>query len=105
MTADQSFWLAVQVVTLANIVVLTVGFCLSIVAVRGFAGAPINRMLKPLPVVFLSFILVNVPWTTFGLMLLPGYTLLYAATFTIGMLAAVTSALQAVYLLTERRDL
>jgi hypothetical protein len=105
MTSRETFSLVVQVVTLANVLVMTVGFCLSIVAVRGFDGAPIDRMLRPLPVAFGAFILVSVPRVVPAVLQVPGYGTLYGVAYSVGLLAVVASALQAVYLLTERRDL
>ncbi|MFC4407390.1 hypothetical protein [Haloarchaeobius iranensis] len=105
MLSAETYWFVVQLLSLANVLVLTVAFCLSLVAVRGFAGAPINGMLKPLPVAFGGFVLVNIPWVVFGVARLPGYTVAYAATFSVATLAAVVAAIRAMVLLTERRDL
>lgn len=101
-------WALIGLLSLANVVVLTVGLVLSLVAVRGFAGAPFGRMLRPLPVLFLAFLLVNTPWTaelTGWPIYVPAYTLVYAAVYTVAVAAAVWAAVQAVYLLTERRQL
>ena len=105
MVSAESYWLVVQLLSLANVLVLTLAFCLSLVAVRGFTGAPINRMLKPLPVAFGCFVLVNIPWVVFGVARLPGYTVAYSATFSLGTLAVVVAALRGMVLLTERRNL
>lgn len=105
MVSSGSYWLVVQLLSLLNVLVLLVGFSLSLVAVRGFSGAPINRMLKPLPVAFGAFVLVNVPWIAFRLMELPGYTTAYVLTFSVATVAVVVSALRGTVLLTERREL
>jgi len=101
-------WALVGLLSLANVVVLTVGLVLSVVAARGFSDAPFGRMLRPLPVMFLAFLLVNTPWTTEltgwpGYV--PAYALTYAVVFTVAVVSAVWAAIQAVYLLTERREL
>ncbi|WP_439026488.1 hypothetical protein [Haloarchaeobius sp. DT45] len=105
MITEETYWLLVQAVTVLNIVVLSVGFVLSLIAVRGYSGAPINRMLKPMPLVFGAFILTNAPVAAFYLFELPHFRVLFSVVFTVAVLAAVVAALQAVYLLTERRDL
>jgi hypothetical protein len=108
MALSTAEWALIGLLSLANVVVLTVGLVLSIVAARGFSDAPFGRMLRPLPVMFLAFLLVNAPWTTEltgwpGYV--PAYSLAYAVVFTAAVLAAVWAALQAVFLLTERREL
>ena len=105
MVSAETYWLVVQLLALANVLVLTLGFLLSLVAVRGFAGAPINGMLKPLPVVFACFVLVNIPWVVFRVATIPGYTVAYSATFSIATLAVVVASIRGMVLLTERRDL
>lgn len=105
MVSSGTYWLVVQLLALANVLVLTVGLCLSLVAVRGFAGAPINRMLEPLPVAFACFVLVNVPWVVFRVMDVPGYSLAYAVVFSVATLAIVVASLRGMVLLTERREL
>jgi len=101
-------WALVGLLSLLNVVVLTVGLVLAVVAARGFSDAPFGRMLKPLPVLFAGFLIVNTPWTT-GVSGWPGYVpwygLVYAATFSVAVLAAVWASAQALYLLTERRSL
>lgn len=99
------YWLLVQSTTLLNIVVQSVAIVLSIIAVRGFRGAPINRVLKPIPVVMTCMLLVNMPYASFYLYTLPHVQVVHAIVFSIGVLAAVLAALQAALLLTERRDL
>ncbi|NHN40422.1 hypothetical protein G9C85_02070 [Halorubellus sp. JP-L1] len=105
MAFADSYWILVQFLSLLNIVVQVVAIVLSIVAVRGFRGAPINRVLKPLPVVFACMIVVNMPWASFYLFEVPSASAVYAVVFSVGVLAAVISAFQATMLLTERRDL
>ena len=101
-------WALVGLLSLANVVVLTVGLVLAIVAARGFSDAPFGRMLRPLPVMFAAFLLVNTPWTT-ELSGWPGYVprygLVYAVVFSVAVLSATWAAVQAVFLLTERRSL
>ena len=98
-------WALVEVLSLVNVMVLTVGLLLSIVAVRGFKDAPFGRMLKPLPVMFLAFILVNAPWTAGWLGELPHFWKLYSVVFTVAVVAAMWASAQAIFLLTERREL
>lgn len=101
----EEYWLLVQSVTLLTIVVQAIGLVLSLIAVKGFAGAPINRVLKPLPVVLACMILANMPWAGFYLTELPYYNVIYTAVFSIGVLAAVIAAFRATMLLSERREL
>lgn len=105
MVSAETYWLVVQLLALTNVLVLTLGFFLSLVAVRGFDGAPINRMLKPLPVAFAAFVLVNVPYVVFGVASVPGYDLAYPVVFSVATLAIVVASLRGMVLLTERRDL
>jgi hypothetical protein len=98
-------WGIVQVLSLANVVVLTIGLVLSIVAARGFGDAPFGRLLKPLPVVFVGFILVNAPWAAWMLSEIPYFLTIYALVFTVAAAGAMWASVQAIYLLTERREL
>lgn len=102
---SDAYWILVQSTTLLTIVVQAVAIVLSIIAVRGFRGAPINRVLKPIPVVMACMLLVNMPWASFFLFSIPYYDVIYASVFTVGVVAAVVAAFQATMLLTERRDL
>lgn len=99
------YYVLVQLVHLLNVVVQAVAIVLSVIAVRGFRGAPINRVLKPIPVVMTCMLLVNMPWASWSLFSLPYFTIAYSVVFTVGVLAAVVAAFQATMLLTERRDL
>lgn len=101
-------WALIGLLSLANVVVLTVGLVLAVVAARGFAGAPFGRLLRPLPVLFAAFALVNAPWATElsgWPRYVPNYSLVYSVVFTVAVGAAVWAALQALFLLTERRSL
>lgn len=102
---SDAYWLLVQSTTLLTIVVQAVAIVLSVIAVRGFRGAPINRVLKPIPVVMTCMLLANMPWASFFLFSIPYYDVVYAAVFSVGVLAAVVAAFQATMLLTERRAL
>lgn len=102
---SDAYWILVQFTTLLTIVVQAVAIVLSIIAVRGFRGAPINRVLKPIPVVMTCMLLVNMPWAAFSLFSVPYYTVIYTTVFTIGVIAAVIAAFQAAMLLSERRTL
>lgn len=102
---SDAYWILVQSTTLLTIVVQAVAIVLSIIAVRGFRGAPINRVLKPIPVVMTCMLLVNMPWAAFSLFSVPYYTVIYTTVFTIGVIAAVIAAFQATMLLSERRTL
>ncbi|WP_323676326.1 hypothetical protein [Halorubellus sp. PRR65] len=100
-----AYWLLVQLLALLNVVVQAVAIVLSVVAVRGFRGAPINRVLKPIPVALTCMLVVNMPWASFYLFEIPYASVVYAVVFSVGVLAAVVAAFQATMLLTERRDL
>jgi len=100
-----SYWILVQFLSLLNIVVQAVAIVLSVIAVRGFRGAPINRVLKPIPVVMTCMLVVNMPWASFYLFEVPYANVIYAVVFSVGVLAAVVAAFRATMLLSERRDL
>lgn len=100
-----SFYILFQSLTLLNIIVLSVGFACSLVAVRGYRGAPINRVLRPLPIVFACMIVVNMPWASLVLFSLPYANAIYGVVFSVGVLAAAVASFRATMLLTERRDL
>lgn len=99
------YWLLVQSVTLLTIVVQAASIVLSLIAVRGFQGAPINRVLKPIPIVFSCMLVVNMPWAAFTLFSIPYASVIYAGVFSVGTVAAIVAAFNAALLLTERRDL
>lgn len=100
-----SYYILFQSLTLLTIVVQAIALVLSIIAVKGFRGAPINRVLKPLPVVMACMLIVNMPWASLVLFSIPYAQVIYAIVFSIGTLAAVIAAIQAAMLLTERRTL
>lgn len=50
-----------RLLILATVLVLAAGLPLSVVAIRGFEGAPFRRVVRPVPVVFGAFIALNVP--------------------------------------------
>jgi uncharacterized membrane-anchored protein YitT (DUF2179 family) len=100
-----SYWLLVQLLSILNVVVQAVAIVLSVIAVKGFQGAPINRVLKPIPVVMTCMLVVNMPWAAFYLFEIPYANVLYAVVFSVGVVAAVVAAFRATMLLTERRDL
>lgn len=99
------YWVLVQSLTLLTIVVQAAGIVLSIIAVKGFRGAPINRVLKPIPIVLTCMLVVNMPWAAFTLFTIPYASVIYAVVFSVGTLAAIVAAFNAAMLLTERRDL
>lgn len=99
------YWVLVQSLTLLTIVVQAAGIVLSIIAVKGFRGAPINRVLKPIPIVMTCMLVVNMPWAAFTLFTIPYASVIYAVVFSVGTLAAIVAAFNAAMLLTERRDL
>ena len=101
-------WALVHFLSLLNLIVLTVGFVLSVVAARGFSDAPFGKMLRPLPVLFAAFVLLNAPWVAGfdgWVGYVPWYSTVYQVVFTVAVVAAMWAAAQAVYLLTERRAL
>jgi len=99
------YWVLVQSLTLLTIVAQAAGIVLSIIAVKGFSGAPINRVLKPIPIVLSCTLIVNMPWAAFSLFSIPYASVIYAVVFSVGTLAAIVSAFEATMLLTERRNL
>ncbi|WP_058366992.1 hypothetical protein [Haloparvum sedimenti] len=50
-----------RLLLLLTTLTLAAGLPLSVIAARGFAGSPFGRVLRPIPVVFIGFIALNVP--------------------------------------------
>lgn len=90
-----------ELLAVAQVFLLGMALPLSVIAVRGYEGTPFGRVLQPLPVVALGFVL------TAAAKLLPlgvhETYYVYAAGNTIGTVAALVSAVRLVLLLTQRR--
>lgn len=84
----------------AQVVVLSMAFPISVIAVLGFRGSPFGKVMLPLPVAIAAFLVAD------GTTLFLGSTppLLYAVLVTVGVLAVVYSSVNAMLLLTERRE-
>lgn len=90
-----------QMLSLATVLVLSATFPLSVVAVRGFRGAPFASVLRPIPVVLLAYIALNAPWVL-DVEPSPEY---YIVTSTVATAGTLVSAAHVLVLLTERRKL
>lgn len=90
-----------QILSLATVLVLAATFPLSVVAVRGFRGAPFASVLRPVPVVLLAYIAFNAPY---ALDVEPSPTY-YVVTSMVATAGTIVSAAHVVVLLTERRKL
>lgn len=90
-----------RLLELATILVLAGTLPLAVIAVRGFRGAPFGSVLRPIPVVLVAYIAMNVPEVVdVGLP-----EIYYLVSSTIGVVGVLVSAAQAIVLLTERRKL
>lgn len=90
-----------QVLSLATVVVLAAAFPLSLVAARGFRGAPFGSVLRPIPVVVAAYIALNAAWAL-DVSVPPAYPLVTSTVATVGVLVAAAHLL---VLLTGRRKL
>lgn len=90
-----------QILSLATVLVLAATLPLSLVAVRGFRGAPFGAVLRPLPVVLVAYVGLNAVWVL-DVSVPPAYQI---ATSSVATAAALFSAARLVVLLTERRKL
>ncbi|MDY6779536.1 MAG: hypothetical protein SV760_03105 [Halobacteria archaeon] len=89
-----------NLLVLAEVLVLAAALPLSVIAALGFRDAPFGRFIKPLPVVILSYLIIDSSRVVeFGL---PLYV--YGAISSVAVVSAVYAAVQAAVLLTERRD-
>lgn len=79
--------------------VLAATLPVTFIAIRGFEDAPFVRVLRPMPVVFIGYIVYIGPqYLDLGLPLM-----FYAVVSTIGVLASLAAAAEATLLLTGRR--
>lgn len=88
-----------SILEVLTLLVLAATLPLSAIAVLGFRDAPFGRVLRPLPVVFLGYILYITP--QFVAVDLP--LLFYAAVSTVAVIATLVAATEATLLLTGRR--
>lgn len=88
-----------SILEILTLLVLAGSLPLSVIAVSGFRDAPFGRVLRPLPVVFLGFILYITP--QFVPVDLP--LLFYAIVSTIAVFGCLVAATEAALLLTGRR--
>ena len=82
-----------------QVVVLSIALPLSVIAALGFRGSPFGKVMLPLPVAIVAFLLAD--GSVLFLDTVP--EILYAVLVTLGVLAVVYSAVNAMLLLTERR--
>ena len=92
-----------ELLAVGQVFLLGVALPLAVVAVRGYEGTPFGRVLRPLPVVVLGF-LVTVAAKLVPLGVHEGYYVV-AVGNTVGVVAALVSAVRLVLLLTQRRVL
>ena len=91
--------MAIQPFVLIEVLCLAAALPLSVIAARGFWNAPFGRMVRPLPVVFVCFLLMDAGNLT-GLDPPRWYFYVLA---TPGFWAASYAAVQGATVLTERR--
>lgn len=89
------------ILELATMLVLAGTLPIAVIAARGFRGAPFGAVLRPIPVVLLAYIAMNVS----GVLDVDLPEAYYLISSTIGVAGALVAASQAVVLLTERRKL
>jgi hypothetical protein len=92
--------MAIQPFVLVEVLCLAGALPLSVIAARGFWHAPFGRLVRPLPVVFACFLVMDASNLT-GLDLPRWYFYLLAVP---GFWAASYAAVQGALLLTERRE-
>lgn len=90
-----------QALSLATLAVLAAALPLSLIAAVGFRNAPFGGVLKPLPVTFAAYVLMNAA-QVLELAVPPGGYLVLSVT---AIVAAFVAALNATLVLTERRSL
>ncbi|USZ68369.1 hypothetical protein NGM10_01190 [Halorussus salilacus] len=90
-----------RILSLATVLVLAATLPLSLVAIRGFRGAPFGAVLRPLPVVLVAYIALNSAWAL-DVSVPPAYQIV---TSTVATGAVLVSAAHVLVLLTERRKL
>lgn len=83
-----------------EVVVLSMALPLSVVAALGFRGSPFSKVMAPIPVTIAAYLIADGS----VLFLDPVPSLFYTVFSSIGLLAAVYAALNAMLLLTERRS-
>lgn len=89
-----------DVMVLAEVVVLSGALVLSVIAALGFWDAPFGRLLKPLPLVYFAFLLMDA-----GNLLEADLPLTYFhGVGAIAVFVAAYAAIQGALLLTERRE-
>lgn len=86
---------------LGSVLVLAMTLPVAVIASRGFRGAPFGAVLRPLPVIVVAYIGLNVP-NVLGVSPPP---IFYVVTSTIGVVGAFVSAAHAIVLLTEWQKL
>ena len=82
-----------------QVVVLSIALPLSVIAALGFRGSPFGKVVMPIPVVIVAYILAD------GLVLIldPVPVAVYAGLSVVGLVASAYAVANAVLLLTERR--
>lgn len=90
-----------RILALGTVLVLAATLPLSLVAIRGFRGAPFGSVLRPLPVVLVAYVALNSAWVL-DVSVPPAYQVV---TSTVATAALLVSAAHVLVLLTERRKL
>lgn len=90
-----------RILELATMLVLAGALPISVIAARGFRSAPFGSVLRPIPVVLVAYVAMNVP----GVVDVDFPESYYLISSTIGVVGVLVAAAQAVVLLTERRKL
>ncbi|WP_135805608.1 hypothetical protein [Halorussus marinus] len=90
-----------HLLSVATVLVLAASFPLSLVAARGFRGAPFGEVLRPIPVVVVAAVGLDLIWAL-DASVSPAYVLVMSTVATGGVLVAATRLL---VLLTGRRKL
>lgn len=79
--------------------VLAAALPLAAIAALGFKGSPFGKVVVPIPVVMLAFLLADASLLLAG----NGHPLIYHVFAAVGVAGAIYAAFNAVMLLTERR--
>lgn len=90
-----------KVLSLATVLVLVGTLPLAIIAAHGFRNSPFGGVLKPIPVVLIAYIALNVP-NAIGMELSAEFAVIVSG---IGVVSALVAAVHAIRLLTERKPI
>ena len=90
-----------RILELTTMLVLAGTVPVAVIAARGFRGAPFGSVLRPIPVVLVAYIAMNVS----GVVDVTLPDAFYLVSSTVGVTGVLVSAAHAVVLLTERRKI